>query len=211
MCGIVTTGKEALQFIKEEKVDLIILDLNLPDMSGVDILNYILEENISKYNNSILVLTGEMGLLTKVIGNKLIFNYHSKVNGIDPIIKDLKQIVTERDTQICIDKLKSQIQNELNKLNFNFSYSGTRYLCDCIEECYYKGDIYSINLETDIYSILSKKHNNTINSIKSSIFKSILAMYCETTDNKLSDYFGYRIIMKPKTKEVISIILQKIK
>ena len=123
----------------------------------------------------------------------------------------LKQIVTERDTQICIDKLKSQIQNELNKLNFNFSYSGTRYFGDGIEECYYKGDIYSINLETDIYSILSKKHNKTINSIKSSIFKSILAMYCETTDNKLSDYFGYRIIMKPKTKEVISIILQKIK
>lgn len=43
---IALTGKEAINIIKEEIVDIIIMDLKLPDMTGIDILNYISENNI---------------------------------------------------------------------------------------------------------------------------------------------------------------------
>lgn len=38
--NIVSTGIEAIEIIKREKVDIIILDLKLPDMNGIDIIKY---------------------------------------------------------------------------------------------------------------------------------------------------------------------------
>jgi len=37
------TGKEALNKVKNEKIDLIILDINLPDINGYDVFKIILE------------------------------------------------------------------------------------------------------------------------------------------------------------------------
>lgn len=209
--NIATTGKEALNIINEKKVDIIILDLNLPDMTGIDILNYIDANNIQNFTSSIIIVTGEMELLRQVKNNKNIFTYCSKVNGYRTIINDIKKLLYEKQKNHNNDLVTEQIKNELQKLKFNFSYIGTKYLCDCIKECYDREDIYNINLKSDIYPILAKKYNKTINSIKSCIFKSILIMYYESSEQNLSEYFGYKIITKPKTKDIIFSVIQKIK
>ena len=209
--NIATTGKEALNIIKDKKINIIILDLNLPDMTGIDILNYIDKENIQGLDASIIIVTGEMELLRQVKNNKYIYTYYSKVNGYETIINDIKNIVDEKQKTQKSDLITEQIKNELQKLKFNFSYIGTKYLYDCIKECYDREDIYNINLKSDIYPILAKKYNKTINSIKSCIFKSIVIMYCESSEQNLSDYFGYKIITKPKMKDIIFGVIQKIK
>ena len=109
-----------------------------------------------------------------------------------------------------MDTIKQQIQEELEKLNFNFSYIGTKYLIDCIYECYYQNKIYDVNLNKDIYPIVSKKFNKSINSIRANIFQSISIMYYDNDENNLSNYFGYKILSKPKNKDLIIHILQKL-
>ncbi len=42
-----TNGEEALEFLKRQKVDLIIADINMPGMSGLELLKQIREEKIS--------------------------------------------------------------------------------------------------------------------------------------------------------------------
>lgn len=117
-------------------------------------------------------------------------------------------MIKQKEKDCCIGTIENQIKMELENLRFNFAYNGTKYLYECICECYYKS---SINLNKDIYPIISKKYNKTVNAIKSSIFQSISLMYYETEEQFLSEYFGYTIINKPKTKEIIFIILQKVK
>lgn len=208
--NIVSTGIEAIDIIKEEQVDIIILDLKLPDINGIDIIDFISQNNITKYNSSIIVVTGELGLLAKIIGNKYVFGYCSKTNGIDFIIKQIKDLTDEKQKINCIDSIKNRIKVELEALKFDFSYIGTKYLYECIYECYYKTNIYDINLNHDIYPIISKKYHKTINSIKTSIFQSTSIMYYEIDEHTLSNYFGYNIISKPKPKDIIITILQKI-
>lgn len=209
--SIATTGKEAIKIIDTKQVDIIILDLNLPDMTGIDIIDHMDRNNMQKYHSSIIIVTGEMDLLGKLNNNKYIYTYCSKLNIFETIIDDIKELAYQKEEIHENNLIKDQIINELQKLNFNFSYIGTKFLCDCIEECFNKGDLYNINLKKDIYSILAKKYHKTINSIKSSIFKTISEMYYESDEKHLSDYFGYKIIMKPKTRDIISIVLQKIK
>lgn len=209
--GIVSTGIEALEIIKEEKVDIIILDLKLPDINGIEILDFILNNHLSKYNSSIIVFTGEMEMLSEIISNKCVFNYCSKIRGIDLVVKQIKELTKEKQDKYSIDTVNSLIKEELEILKFNFSYIGTKYLCECICECYYKNNIYNINLKKEIYPIISKKYHKTINAIKASISQATSIMYYEVSESDLSNYFGYHIINKPKPKDIIFAILEKIK
>lgn len=53
---VVSTGEDALRNVAESDFDLLLLDLHLPDMPGVDICKYIREAD---KNMPILVVTGE--------------------------------------------------------------------------------------------------------------------------------------------------------
>ena len=50
------TGKEALDIITKENPDLILLDFNLPDINGAEILRKMREE--MKLNTKVLMVTG---------------------------------------------------------------------------------------------------------------------------------------------------------
>jgi len=54
VCGEVEGGDPALEFLKREKPDMIIADISLKDMSGIDLIKYIRK---SGYETPILVLS----------------------------------------------------------------------------------------------------------------------------------------------------------
>ncbi|MDQ6723836.1 MAG: response regulator, partial [Thermoproteota archaeon] len=51
---VVNDGREALERIKNEKYDVILLDLTLPEFSGYDILKNLKQEDLLKHNNILL-------------------------------------------------------------------------------------------------------------------------------------------------------------
>ena len=53
------TYKEAINIVKNQKADIILLDLKLPDGSGAEIVEYIQQNNITKYLQSIIVISSE--------------------------------------------------------------------------------------------------------------------------------------------------------
>ena len=134
--NIALTGMEAIDIIKSERVDIIVLDLNLPDMNGIDIINFISKNNLYKYNSSIIIYTNETNLLTKVIKNDYVFCYCSKINSKDYLIKKIRELIDEKKSKLNLNDVKNQIKKELEKLNFKFSYIGTKYLSESIYECY---------------------------------------------------------------------------
>jgi len=42
----VSTGKEGLQLIRDKQYDIVLLDLSMPDFSGVDVVDVLVEEGI---------------------------------------------------------------------------------------------------------------------------------------------------------------------
>jgi two-component system response regulator NreC len=54
VCREVSTGMEAVDYVKKEKPDLLVLDLTLPDMNGLEVMRTIREESPS---TDVLVLT----------------------------------------------------------------------------------------------------------------------------------------------------------
>jgi two-component system OmpR family response regulator len=53
-CRVANNGREGLLKIKNEKYDVILLDLTMPEFSGWDIFNNLLRENLLFKNNIVL-------------------------------------------------------------------------------------------------------------------------------------------------------------
>lgn len=95
-------------------------------------------------------------------------------------------------------------------MNFNYSYNGTRYIKDVLFELYIKKNYNCYNLQKDIYPIIAKKYNKSLNNIKSSIALAIKIMCVDCEESILKEYFYLYDGEVPKTKEVICIILDNI-
>ncbi len=51
-------GEEALRFIKIHEIDFIFLDLNMPDLNGLEVLKTI-RENVNNRNIPVVIITGD--------------------------------------------------------------------------------------------------------------------------------------------------------
>jgi len=52
----INNGKEGLQAIRDKKFDLVLLDLSMPEFSGMDVINALVEEDIMK-KQKVAILT----------------------------------------------------------------------------------------------------------------------------------------------------------
>lgn len=95
--NIISTAKECIDILKDEpKVDIIILDLNLPDMHGNSIIEYIEKHNIKQYENSIIIYSGYIDCINKIHLNKYIFSYRFKGSGSDMLINEVKRLIENK-------------------------------------------------------------------------------------------------------------------
>lgn len=99
---------------------------------------------------------------------------------------------------------------ELKKLNYNFSYNGTKYLAESIYQSYHMQDIYNINLNKDVYTIVAKKYNKSVNNIKCNITHATKWMYYDCDEKTLEEYYRFFYRKKPTVKEVIVAILNNL-
>lgn len=96
------TGKRALEFVEEIDVDLVFLDLRLPDMNGIDVL-----KRIKEIDESILVIiiTGYASVESAVNAIKL--------GAYDYIKKPFKADSIKLILKLALDKLK--LNREVNR------------------------------------------------------------------------------------------------
>lgn len=118
----------------------------------------------------------------------LVVNNHKKINDIE---------------------LKQKIKNELEKLNYNLSYKGTKFLEDSIY-LIYTSDMEKDNLTKEIYPIIAKKYNTSIENVKCDIIQASNNSYYECPQKVMENYFGYQLISKPKTKDIIYAVIRKL-
>lgn len=208
--SMVTTGKEAKLIIDSGEIDIILLDLLLPDISGIEILEYILKIDSDKYANSAIIYTSDMNSLAKVLNNLAVFDYVSKVDGLKRIKMSFKNMLEHKGNIEKKEFTRKKINDELYKIKYNFSYIGTKYLADCIFEVFISKNMHNLNLKKHVYPIVAKKYNQTVNSVKTNITRSTSNMYYDCNVNILKNYFGYNIVEKPKIKEMIVKVIENI-
>lgn len=198
--SIAFSESDAIKILNENIIDIIILDINCCSNSFIELLS-----KIYNIKNSIIAfsLNTTKTFSYKNYENifyKILFNTYS-INQIYSYLLELINLkYNNTKTIIRLAEL------ELNKLAFNSSHIGTKYLCECISIIYpYKSN--DVDFQNNIYPILAKKYNTNITNIKCSIYQACKNSYLYCEKNKLNDYFGIKIVKKPTTKEIIDAVI----
>ncbi len=88
-CAMATNAEEALQYINKHKVDILISDMKLPEMSGIDLLRKVKK---SQPHIEVIMMTGYGSIETAIEAMKLkAFDYITK-----PIVDDEIRMVIEK-------------------------------------------------------------------------------------------------------------------
>jgi len=92
----IDNGREGLQAIKDKKFDLVLLDLAIPDFSGVDVIDALVKEGIM--NKQKVVIFTASSATEKEYGPLLEKGAHSvlkKPLDVDELLETIKKIASE--------------------------------------------------------------------------------------------------------------------
>ena len=96
------SGLEGLEMIKREIYDLVLLDLTMPNFSGLDVLNALDEEGLCT-RQPIVLFTASLYLSTsdmeEKLMNKEIHSILSKPSDIDQIMQKINEVQAEYESK----------------------------------------------------------------------------------------------------------------
>lgn len=206
---LATEGKEVLEYISNKDVDIIVLDLKMPIIDGIDILEKL--EKKEKYKNSIIVISNYIEMMKKIVNNQAVYGCISKGTSMERIIEKINEIVEYKKNAKNDKMINKRIEKEIQHLGYNMTHNGTIYLFEAIKLLANNQELVETNnLNKDIYPILAKKYNKTVHNIKCNINKATEYMYYECEDRVIKEYFRFQDNKKPTPKLIISTIYSKI-
>ena len=201
---IAVDGKETLEILKNSKIDIVLLDLKLPTFNGIYILKKLKEEKIDKYEQSIIVISGETEMMCDIKDKTYVYCVLDKLCSISTILDKIKELVENKRQEKRELQAKNKIIKQLQYLNYNLSHKGTQYLIDAILIIYSRGEYDIFNLKEDVYPVIAKKYNRTIYNIKSDINTANDYMYKRSLgENKeITSEYAENVIKTSKETKV---------
>ncbi len=92
----INTGREGLQAIRDKKFDIVLLDLSMPEFSGVDVIDALVKEGIMK-KQKVVIFTASSAT-EKEYGPLLEKGAHSIIKkplDVDELLETVKKIASE--------------------------------------------------------------------------------------------------------------------
>lgn len=207
---LATNGKDTLDALNKHHYDLVLLDNNLPDLDGLDILQRLPAIKQVEYNNSFIIYSHNENVVRNLNKHDLVYYSFLSSESFSMIIHILKKYVnsTSEDTEVtCI---RNKIINELQNIGFNLAHKGTHYLAESVV-LMATTEKNNENLSKNIYPKVSKIFNKDLNNIKCNITSATEAACKNITSDILYSYFRLSGNIKPTTKMIMYSVLKKLK
>lgn len=194
-------GEETLEKYRELKPDVLLLDLGLPKMNGLDVINNICLDESEADKCNIIIFSGDGYLRSNLFNASKVFRIIPKSSyNYDTILSTIKEMHFIKN--VLTDK---QIKDYLCFLNFNIYSDGTAFLIEAIKIAYDK-PVLMKNVKS-IYSKISEKYTIPHNTVKSSIRNSIDTMERNTTRKEIETKLNVPYSRKLTPKYFIPLVV----
>lgn len=196
--GIANDGENTLQMYKRLKPDLLILDLGLPKINGLEILNKLCLFETKELRCNVIVVTGDCSLRLNLFNTKKVYSIIPKIEINTMLLKVIYEFIDENFSNTFPTK---KLTTLLLELNLNPYSKSCTYLIDSITIAYNNNSLLD-NLQK-IYDIIAIRNNCSSEKIKSSIRSSIRTANRFACDELLYSIFfitkyDYNKILSPK-------------
>lgn len=209
LSGISFTVKEAIEIVKKQKIDIVILDYGMPKDVASKFVDFVSEYNGKEDKVSIILLADENTEI-KALDRSCVYAIINKPIELTQVVYTVREI-SNNNVVLNQSALKNKIYKELEKLQYNSSYIGTQYMAEAIYEIYSKKYIYTgSNLSKNVYPIIAEKHNTTTNNVKCNITSATKTMIERCPKEMLENYLFCDESGKPKVKEIMYRVVNRL-
>lgn len=93
-------GKEALELLKKEKPDIMVLDIMMPEMDGFEVLEKIKEDNEVK-DIPVIMLTAKGQDVDVLKGYQMgALSYMTKPFNLNELVENIELVLSSKDSQV---------------------------------------------------------------------------------------------------------------
>ena len=225
LVGKANNGEEMYQIIKNKQPDIVLLDLIMPKMDGLSVMDRVNEDkNLKKNPNFIVITAVGQERITEDAFKKGASYYILKPFHNETVLKRIKQIQKEvhgsrKDNVIEYSistkeiSLETRVTDMIHEIGIPAHIKGYHYLRDAILMAIEDMDV--LNAITKIlYPTVAKKHQTTSSRVERAIRHAIEVAWNRGKLDTLDEIFGYTISNgkgKPTNSEFIALVADTIR
>ena len=195
-------GEETIKDYFDLKPDVLLLDLNMPKINGLDVINTIGKDTEERSKCNIIVVSGSSEYLYKLYNTAQVYRVIHKPVDLDYVLKTIKEIPL-KNKEIEQKKLKGL----LAELRLSIFSTRVQQLITAINLAYEKP--FLLNNIKDLYVEVAKIYNVSPKTIKWSIRTSIDTLNRSVSIDTLCSVFSLKF--RPDTvtpKYFITLIVE---
>ena len=219
-----TGGKELLSFLETETVDILLLDIFMPSLDGINTLSMINENN--KYNRpskiviltafnteSIMLKASKLGADYFIVKPIDLANLYRTINELLEENSPLGNTYTLKEKKEDRNTLDTEITSILHEIGVPAHIKGYLYLRESILMVYNNVDILG-GITKILYPSVAKKYKTTSSRVERAIRHSIEVAWNRGNVEAISQIFSYTISYnksKPTNSEFIAMIADRLR
>ena len=227
--GVAYNGNEAIKMAFDEKPDVIILDIIMPIIDGIGVMQKINESNMTKKPEVLILSAVSQEKMTKEAINLGASCFMLKPFDLEVLEKRIKSItqktknivkaVNENKVKYIVNNKNSvnnveiEVTNIMHDVGIPAHVKGHQYLRDAIISVV-KDNEALIGITKLLYPDIAKKYNTTATRVERSIRHAIEMAWDRGRIDTLQSLFGYTVNLrkgKPTNSEFIAMVADKLR
>lgn len=226
--GVANDGLEALELIEEKNPDLVVLDIIMPHLDGLGVLENLNESNCSKLPKIIIMSAVGQDKITQRAINLGADYYVIKPFDFEVFIKRVREISDSLNVTGEIKNRKLRVQKYSIQNNRSIEVEITAIIHEIGIPAHIKGYLFLReaivmvvdNLELlsavtkELYPAIATKYNTTSSRVERAIRHAIEVAWGRGQIDAIHDIFGYTINKnkgKPTNSEFIAMVADKLR
>lgn len=228
--GKAENGIDALSLIKEKKPDVVLLDLIMPKLDGLGVMETIRKDAEIKKSPSFIVITaiGQEGVtenafalgasyyIMKPFDNNMVLQRikQLKVDNHAKLVDNHKvNSVIENKSEYMQRNLESDVTNIIHEIGVPAHIKGYQYLRDAIMMSVDDNEMLN-SITKMLYPSIAKRHKTTPSRVERAIRHAIEVAWSRGKMDTIDELFGYTVSNgkgKPTNSEFVALIADKIR
>lgn len=224
LVGKANNGEDMVQIIKRKEPDVVLLDLIMPKMDGLSVMDFVNADKTVKKRPEFIVVTavgqeritedafqrGASYYIMKPFNNEVLLNRIKSVR-VSPKREGQAHTVAESPAK-AQENLESHVTNMIHEIGIPAHIKGYHYLRDAIMMAVEDMDVLSA-ITKILYPTVAKKHQTTSSRVERAIRHAIEVAWSRGKLDTLDELFGYTVSNgkgKPTNSEFIALIADTI-
>ncbi len=226
--GKARNGEEAYGIIKDKEPDVVLLDIVMPKMDGLCVMNKVKKDTTIKKQPAFIMISAigqesitedafEMGAnyyIMKPFDNEVIINRIKRTRDKKTSHRTAeKYIPLEKVSEVKERNLEADVTNIIHEIGVPAHIKGYQYLRDAIMMSVEDMDMLN-SITKILYPTIAKKYQTTSSRVERAIRHAIEVAWSRGKMDTIDELFGYTINTgkgKPTNSEFIALIADKIR